>query len=101
MERGGREGGMEGKYVTEHVHMHSTHLHSLCPHLQSRPPTCSPAPHLQGVADGQAHQSCTDAEVDGVLVVALNDGKESGKEDDEIADKLEPNRQPPMDESMG
>ena len=87
---------MEGTYVTEHVHIHSTHLHSLC--LQpAPPPTCSPAPHLQGVADGQAHQPCTDAEVDGALVVALNDGKESGKEDDEIADKLDPNRQPPRE----
>ena len=47
--------------------------------------------HLQGVTDGEPHEARTDTHG----CVALNHGKERSEEDDEIADELEANPQPP------
>ena len=55
----------------------------------------SSPPYLQCIADGQSHQARVDPDVDGVLIVALDHRKESGKEDDEVTDKLQTNGKPP------
>ena len=51
--------------------------------------------HLQGIANGQPHETRVDSDLDFVLVVALDHGKQSCEQDDEVPHELQTNGQPP------
>ena len=50
--------------------------------------------YLESVADGESDKTSVDSDLNLVLVVVLDDGKQGSKQDDQVSHELQTNGQP-------